>query len=118
MIDWDVSPDYERTREQEWFFPSFEIQEYLLPQINVGKPFIDIYGTTVFTTDDCRRLKGNIEYLLDSQAFDKKPQIQFESLEYGLVAMSCGDIRNALLKLYEAANQAVERSGALMFFGD
>lgn len=118
MIDWRISPDFGGIKEREWFFPSFEVQEYLLPQINVGKPFIDIYGDTTFTIEDCMRLKGNIAYLIDSGTFDKRPEIKFDSFEKGLVALSCEDIKSCLLKLHEAADQAVKRCGTLMFYGD
>lgn len=118
MIDWRISPQFEAISERRWFFPSFEIQEYLLPLINVGKPWIDIYGGTNFTCEDCLRLKGNIEYLVDSGAFDKKSEIQFDSFEKGLISLSCTEIKNCLLKLYEAGSEAVNRSGTLVFYGD
>jgi|SRR6187551_3050752 hypothetical protein len=118
MIDWRISPDFAGIKERGWFFPSFEIQEYLLPLINVGKPFIDIYGDTTFTTEDCVRLKGNIEYLLEAATFDKKPEVQFDSFEKGPIALSCDDIKRCLLKLHEAADQAVRRGGTLAFYGD
>ena len=118
MIDWRISPDFEGIKDREWFFPSFEVQEYLLPQINVGKAFIDIYGDTTFSTEDCVRLKGNIEHLIDSRTFDKKREIRFDSFEKGLVTLSCDGIKNCLLKLHEAADQAVKRSGTLVFYGD
>ena len=118
MIDWRISPDFEGIKEREWFFPSFEIQAFLLPQINVGKPLIDEYGDTTFTTEDCVRLKGNIEYLIDSGVFDKKPEIQFDSFEKGLVTLSCDKIKSCLLRLHEAADQAIKRGGTLAFYGD
>ncbi len=77
MIDWRISPNYEAIKEREWYFPSFEIQEYLLPQINVGKSYIDEYNDTHFTTEDCNRLKGNIEYLIDSRILKKMPGKQY-----------------------------------------
>jgi hypothetical protein len=67
MIDWRIGPEFEVLAGRDWFFPTDEIQEYLLPQINVGKPFIDEYGDTTFTTEDCARLKGNIEFFLSHE---------------------------------------------------
>jgi hypothetical protein len=118
MIDWRISPDFESRKEREWFFPSFEMQEFLLPKINVGKPLIDPYDATTFSTEDCARLKGNIEYLMDSGIFDSRPEIRFDSFEKGLVSLSCEEIKNCLLKLHEAADAALKREGTLVFCGD
>lgn len=118
MIDWRISPNFESVKEREWFFPSFEIQEFLLPQINVGKSYIDEYGDTQFTAEDCARLKGNIEYLIDSTVFDRKTEIYFDAFEKGLVALSCAEIKNCLLKLHEAADRALKSGGTLVFYGD
>ncbi|MBK1884918.1 hypothetical protein JIN85_21080 [Luteolibacter pohnpeiensis] len=118
MIDWRISPDFATIKEREWFFPSFDIQEYLLPQINVGKALIDEYGDTHFTEEDCARLKGNIEYLIDSRILDRKADIQFDSFEKGLVTLSCAEIKNCLLKLHEAADQAFNQRATLVFYGD
>ena len=101
-----------------WGFPSFEIQEFLLPQINVGKAFIDPYDATEFSTEDCARLTGNIEYLIDSAVYASRAEIQFDSFEKGLVTLSCTEIKDCLLKLYEAADQAVKSGGTLVFCGD
>jgi len=118
MIDWRISPDFALSKERGWFFPSFEIQEYLLPQINVGKPLIDEYGDTHFKAEDCARLKGNIEYLIDSRILDRKADIQFDAFEKGLVALSCAEIKNCLLKLHEAADEAFKHDATLVFYGD
>ena len=118
MIDWRISPEFESLKERAWFFPSFEVQEYLLPQINVGKPYIDEYGDTTFTSEDCVRLKGNIEYLIDSRILDKRKEIKFDSFEKGLVTLACDEIKSCLLRLHEAADQAVKRGGTLAFYGD
>jgi hypothetical protein len=119
MIDWRIGPDFEALAEGEWGFPSFEIQEYLLPQINVGKSVIDEYGKTAFTSDECARLKGNIEFLLHSLTLNWKGEIRFDSFEKkGLVTLSCDEIKRCLLKLREAADQAIERGSSLAFFGD
>ncbi|SRR2546430_54971 len=118
MIDWRISPDFRAEKEREWFFPTFEIQEYLLPQINVGKSRIDEYGATTFTSDDCARLMGNIEYLIDSGIFDKMREITFDSFDKGLVTLQCAQLKGCLLKLYEAADLALGRHGLLVFCGD
>lgn len=118
MIDWRISPEFEALKEREWFFPSFEVQEYLLPQINVGKSLIDEYGGTTFTSDDCARLKGNIEYLLDSGILDNRREFRFDSFAKGLVTLSSDQIKSCLLRLHDAADQAVKRGGTLVFYGD
>jgi hypothetical protein len=118
MIDWRISPDFEAIKGRGWGFPTFEIQEFLLPQINVGKPLIDPYGNTTFSTDDCVRLKGNIEYLINGGWFDRKPEIKFDSFGNGLVTLPCDAIKHCLLSLHEAAAEAVKRNGTLAFYGD
>jgi hypothetical protein len=117
-IDWRIVPEIESLEGRKWFFPSFEIQEYLLPQINVGKSHIDEYGDTTFTTDDCARLMGNIEFLIDSGIFDGRKEIKFDSLGKGLVTLTCDEIKNCLLRLHEAADQAFKCGGTLVFRGD
>ena len=118
MIDWRISPDFEAIEGRGWFFPSLEIQEYLLPQLNVGNPFIDEYGGTTFSAEDCARLKGNIEYLMDSGILDRRSAIRFDSLRSGLVTLSCEDIRECLKKLHAAVEETIRRNGVLKFFGD
>ncbi len=118
MIDWRISPNFEEVKERNWFFPSFQVQEFLLPQINVGKAFIDEYGDTTFSTEDCERLKGNIEYLINSGTFDRRNEIRFDSFEKGLVILTCDEVKTCLLRLHQAADQAVKGNGALIFYGD
>ena len=118
MIDWRISPEFEADKERGWYFPSFEIQEYLLPQINVGKQYIDEYGDTIFMAEDCERLKGNIEYLINSRVLDRRKEINFDSFERGLVILSCDKIKDCLIKLHDAAEQTVKRGGVLKFYGD
>jgi len=118
MIDWRISPDFDSVKERGWFFPSFEIQEYLLPQINIGKAFIDEFNDTVFTKEDCERIKGNIEYLINAGILDRKRELHFDSFENGLVVLSCEEIKECLINLYEAADETIKRNGTLKFFGD
>ena len=118
MIDWSISPDFERPKDRGWFFPSFEIQELLIPQINTGRPFIDEYGDTEFTTDDCTRMKGNIEYLIESGIYERRESVEFDVFGRGVVRLSCSEIRDCLMKLYEAADSAEKRNGTLRFLGD
>lgn len=118
MIDWRVSPEFEALKEREWFFPSFEVQEYLLPQINVGEADIDEYGSTTFTSEECLRLKRKIECIIDSGALNRRKEFQFDSIEKGLVTFSCEDIKGCLLRLYDAADLAAKRNGTLVFYGD
>lgn len=118
MIDWCISPDFERPKDRGWFFPSFEIQELLIPQINPGKQLIDEYGETEFTTEDCTRIKANIEYLIESGIYERRESVDFDAFGKGLVTLSCTDITNCLMNLHEAADLAEKRNGVLRFLGD
>lgn len=117
MIDWRITPDIHSPEGDGWSFPSFEIQEYLLPLINVGKD-IDEYGATIFDKGDCLRLRANIDYLIQRQTFDYREEVRFDSVERGLVSLSCEEIKRCLSKLDEAAQLAIERTGKLVFYGD
>jgi hypothetical protein len=118
MIDWCISPDFERPKDRGWFFPSFEIQELLIPQINPGKTLVDEYGATEFTTEDCRRIKGNIDYLIESGIYERRESVNFDAFGKGVVRLSCQEIMTCLMKLHEAADIAEKRNGILRFLGD
>ena len=90
----------------------------LIPQINPGKPLVDEYGDTEFTTEDCARLKGNIEYLLESGIYERRESVEFDAFGKGLITLPCSDITNCLMKLHEAAELAEKRNGVLRFLGD
>ena len=118
MIDWRIQSGTQTVQEECWFFPSFPIQEFLLPMINVGFEWIDEYGDTSFHRDDCMRLKGNIRYLLDSGLVTRRQQIRYDSFEKGIVVLQATEIEQCLLKLLEAADRAILNNGTLGFYGD
>jgi hypothetical protein len=118
MIDWKVINGARETKGEGWHFPSFEMQEYLLPLLNVGFGCIDEYGDTTFQRDDCFRMKGNIAYLLDSGLFSRRPQIRYDTLEKGIVTLSCAEIESSLTRLRDALDQALATGGCVVFFGD
>jgi hypothetical protein len=90
----------------------------LIPQINPGKPLVDEYGDTEFTTEDCTRIKGNIEYLIESGIYERRELVEFDAFGKGLVRLHCQEITNCLMNLYEAADLAEKRNGVLRFLGD
>jgi len=118
MIDWRVENGKDIYSEEGWYFPSFIIQEYLIPLVNVGHKYIDEYNDTKFTKDDCMRIKGNIEYLLDSKYFDQKKTIKYDSFSKGVQLIDSEEIKDCLLKLYSAADYALETQGILKYYGD
>ena len=118
MIDWRIHRGEVVHQEQGWSFPSFEIQEFLLPLINVGFEFIDPYDATHFGAEDCRRLIGNIRYLFDSGLVTRRAEIKYDSFEKGLVTLDSKEIEQCLLRLLEAAGRSSEIEGTLCFYGD
>ena len=118
MIDWKVESGKEILSEEGWFFPSFYIQEYLLPIINPGRSYIDEYNDTVFTREDCMRLKGNVEYMIDSGILDQKARIRYETMNEGIKELDTNTIKECLLALHAAADIALKNAGSLKFYGD
>ena len=119
MIDWQILVKEDDTYfEDGWFFKSFEIQEYLLPIINVGFSFIDEYNDTKFESEDCNRLIGNINFLLDSALLSNRASIKLQTLNKGVVDLKTNEIVDALVKLKSAANKALEKKSPLVFYGD
>lgn len=118
MIDWKVINGSQQIQGEGWSFPSFEMQEYLLPLLNVGFSCIDEWGDTTFQRDDCFRMKGNIAYLLDSGLFVRRTHIRYDSLEKGIVTLSCAEIESSLTRLRDALDQALANGGSVVFFGD
>ncbi len=118
MIDWKVKIGEKAIQQDGWYFADFMVQEYLLPQINVGFKIIDEYGDTAFALDDCRRLKGNIEFIIDGGMLDRKAEIQYDSFYNGIVKLPTATIKDCLLRLYAAADLAVKENGSLVFYGD
>ena len=118
MIDWQVKIGEKTTQQDGWHFADFMVQEYLLPQINVGFKIIDEYGDTTFNSDDSRRVKGNIEFIIDGGILDRKSEIQYDSFYAGIVKLPTATIKDCLLRLYAAADLAVKENGSLVFYGD
>lgn len=118
MIDWHIPTASGTISEQSWYFPSFLLQEYLLALINVGKDEIDPYADTRFDLEDCRRLQGNIHYLLDNGMFDRRDTLWFDSQDKGLVKLSCKSISTCLTHLHTAAGLAIKHRSVLVFLGD
>ena len=118
VIDWRIDTEKKPYSERGWFFPSFEVQEMLLPLINAGCSYIDEYGGTSFGIEDCKRIKGNVEYLIDSEIYRTRKEIRFDTFGVGLVTLSCEEIVDCLMKLHEAADQAIGRDATLRFYGD
>jgi hypothetical protein len=118
MIDWRVLNGSEEHKSDGWYFPSFPIQEYLLPQLNVGFDYLDEYGDTTFQREDCIRLKGNIAFILNSGWLERKVQIQYETFTGALVILPTAEIQSCLVRLREAADTALAMGGVLKFFGD
>ena len=118
MIDWRIHLGTSVYREDGWAFPSFEIQEFLLPQINVGFDYIDEYNATDFGHEDCVRLKGNIRYLLDSGLVRRRTEIKYDAFEKGLVTLDSKQIERCLISLLAATEQCIINQGTLRFYGD
>ncbi|MBV6500907.1 MAG: hypothetical protein CJBNEKGG_03395 [Prosthecobacter sp.] len=117
MIDWRVSSSSKETGGDGWHFPSFDIQEMLLPMINVGFEMIDSYGDTTFGREDCFRLKRNISFILDSGRLGR-PEFRYDRIEGGISTIRSSDVETCLLRLQEAADQVITSSGVLTFYGD
>ena len=64
------------------------------------------------------RIKGNIEYLLDSKYFDQKQSIKYDTFSKGIKIIETEEIKDCLLKLYSAADHAIKTGSILKFYGD
>jgi hypothetical protein len=119
MIDWEVKlKNNKKIKDNNWFFINFEIQEYLLPIINVGFSMIDEYNDTKFSIEDCRRLIGNIGYMMDSGLLNNKERIKYDSYGKGLIELKTDEIIDCLATLKKAAKISIENDGILIFLGD
>ncbi len=116
MINWDLMGSKEQ--RCNWFFPSFEIQEYLLPMIYVGGQFIDEYDDTKYEIEDCRRLRQAILYFSDIMDANDKEIIRYDSMHKGIVSLDKSAIVKTLKALDAAAAEAIEKQQNLMFYGD
>ena len=118
MIDWKISNGAQTIQREGWSFPSFEMQEYLLPILNVGFGSIDEYGDTLLHREDSIRMKAVIGYMLESGLVSRRSQLRFDTLEKGIVILQCPDIEACLIRLREALDHALSTGGSLVFYGD
>jgi hypothetical protein len=116
VINWIVSELNEQG--ESWYFPSFEIQEYLLPIINVGVERIDEYGSTEYSIEDCRRLKYVIVFALETLAITQKSEIRYETIHDDLVPLNKQEIIDTLESLLDASKLSVKLQSELIFMGD
>ncbi|TLM77815.1 hypothetical protein ACONUD_05785 [Microbulbifer harenosus] len=116
MISWNVSNS--KDKRKNWFFPSFEVQEYLLPIIDIGGSYIDEYGDTTYSVEDCMRLRKVIDNVIEGLSLTKKTRIRFETMHKGLETLDKPLLIEALKNLREATEIAVEKRQPLVFRGD
>jgi hypothetical protein len=116
MICWDIKET--KGKRTNWFFPTFDIQEYMLPLIHVGGADIDEYGRTEFDKEDCLRLRKAIAYVLEGLNISKKKIIRYETLNRGLESLDKSLIIEAFENLDRAANEAIQKEKSLVFYGD
>ncbi|WP_288130732.1 hypothetical protein [Microbulbifer sp.] len=116
MINWNIKNSKEK--RENWFFPSFEVQEYLLPVVNVGVPIFDEYSDTTYELDDCMRLRNVIASLMETLSLTNKSKIRYETIYKGLESLDKSLIIETLENLDAAANLAIKDRTALFFYGD
>jgi hypothetical protein len=78
MINWKVLNS--NTDLNDWYFPSFEIQEYLLPLINVGGAYFYEYADTKYTAEDCRRLRSTVKFASETLTLMNKSAVRYETI--------------------------------------
>ena len=116
MIDWNIKNSQEK--RPNWYFPSFEVQEYLLPIIYVGGEPIDEYGDTLISPAECQRMKNSIKFIQESLLLSPKSKIRYETMQKGLVVLDKLLVLKTLEALGEATDMAVLEQKSLVFFGD
>ena len=116
LISWNISNTKES--QNSWYFSSFEIQEYLLPIINVGGQSFDEYGKTKYVTEDCRRLINTVTFAKETLSLMPKSVVRYETIESGLVSLDKNEIIKTLDNLSAAAALAVKQETSLLFYGD
>ena len=116
LISWNIANTEER--RNSWFFPSFEIQEYLLPIINVGGQNFDEYGQTKYTIEDCRRLRNTVTFAIETLSLMPKSVVRYETIEKGLASLDKNEIISTLDKLSKAAELTIKQETSLLFYGD
>jgi hypothetical protein len=116
MIDWKVVVS--ETEIIKGYFPDFNLQEYLLPIINVGGSTFDEYGRTVYSSEDCIRLRNTISFAKETILLTTKVSIRYETINDGLVVLQKEKIVEVLNKLDFAAKAAIDNHKYLEFLGD
>ena len=116
MINWIVA-NHNKTFTG-WAFPSFEIQEYLIPIINVGVERFNMYGRTEYSADDCRRLTNVVSFAIETLQLMDKVEFQFETINDGTAVLNKHEIEATLRALLQANDVAIQSSGTLVFLGD
>ena len=116
MISWNIANKSEAN--DGWYFPNFEIQEYLLQLLNVGGPKFDEYGRTVYGREDCMRLRNAISYMRETMNITRKEIIRYETIHEGLVNLDKNEIIRTLKYLDSAAEITLKENSSLVFYGD
>jgi hypothetical protein len=116
LISWNIANTKEG--QNSWYFPSFGIQEYLLPIINVGGQNFDEYGQTKYAIEDCRRLINTVAFAKETLSLMPKSVVRYETIEKGLASLEKHEIISTLDKLAKAAELAIKQETSLLFYGD
>jgi hypothetical protein len=116
VINWILSDHDDQC--ENWYFPTFDIQEYLLPIINVGVERIDEYGSTTYSIEDCRRLKNVIDFAIETLTISQKNEIRYETIHDDLVSLNKQKIIDTLESLLEASKLSVKLQSELLLLGD
>ena len=116
MISWNIANTIES--HSGWYFPSFEIQEYLLPIISVGGQTFDEYGQTKYSIEDCRRLRNTVTFAKETLTLMSTVVVRYETIEKGLASLDKNEIITTLDDLSNAAELAIKQETSLLFYGD
>ncbi|ODB42011.1 hypothetical protein BB427_10890 [Pseudoalteromonas sp. BMB] len=116
MISWKVATIEENPTN--WYFPSFEIQEYLLPIINVGGQTFDEYGRTEYEREDCLRLINTVAFAKETLKLMSKTIVRYETIHDGLASLNKNELVNTLDNLAHAVKLALKQQSTLVFYGD
>ena len=116
VISWNIANNSEAN--DGWYFPNFEIQEYLLQLLNVGGPKFDEYGRTVYGKEDCMRLRNAISHMRETMNITRKEKIRYETIHEGLVELDKNEIIRTLKFLDSAAEITLNENSSLVFYGD
>jgi hypothetical protein len=116
LISWNIANT--KGNQNGWYFPSFDIQEYLLPIINVGGQTFDEYGQTKYSTEDCLRLKNTVTFAIETLTLTQKQTVRYETIDKGLVSLNKNEIIATLDYLGKAAELVIKQETSLLFYGD